>query len=307
MDPACKDAFAHHVVMLENVLRHAHEFDLIHFHIDYFHFPLSRRLDACHVTTLHGRLDMPDLAAVFREFNEIPVVSISMAQRVPLPFANWVGNVHHGLPKNLLQFHPEPGKYLAFLGRMSPEKRPDRAIEIAKRAGMPLKMAAKVDNADHEYFEAEIKPLLDCSLVEFVGEIGDREKSDFLGNAFASLFPIDWPEPFGINMIEAMACGTPTIAFPGGSVPEVIEEGITGYIVESVEGAAAAIERVPQICRKGCRAVFERRFTAPRMTSEYLKIYDGLANTQPGRILNVEGGLEEKIHQPTFTDTQLTS
>lgn len=304
-DPSCKDSFAHHIVMLEQVLRLANEFDVIHFHIDYFHFPVSRRLDACHLTTLHGRLDIPDLVPVFREFDEIPVVSISMAQRKPLPFANWAGNVYHGLPQDLLTFHPDAGGYLAFLGRISPEKRPDRAIEIAKRVGMPLKIAAKVDRADVDYYEAKIKPLLDCSLVEFIGEIGDKEKSDFLGNAFASLFPIDWPEPFGINMIEAMACGTPTIAFRCGSVPEVLEDGLTGFIVDTVDEAVATIDRIPQICRKGCRAVFEQRFTSPRMTSDYLEIYEAQIKAQSNPNLDAE--LKEEIEGHDMTDTRLAS
>ncbi|HEX5424526.1 MAG TPA: glycosyltransferase family 4 protein [Candidatus Acidoferrales bacterium] len=280
-DPACKDTLAYHVLMLEQVAKRAHEFDVVHFHVDYLHFPISRRIGTPHVTTLHGRMDVPELVPIFQEFDDVPVISISMAQRRPLPFANWVGNVYHGLPADSMQFHAAPGKYLAFLGRFSPEKRPDRAIEIAKRSGMPLKIAAKVDRADREYFESKIKPLLDCPLVEYVGEISDREKSDFLGNAFASLFPIDWPEPFGINMIEAMACGTPTIAFPGGSVPEIMRDGVTGFVVNSVEEAVESLDRVRQISRKACRREFERRFTAPRMTSEYLAIYEAFVQPEP--------------------------
>lgn len=280
-DPACRDPLAYHVLMLEHLAKRADEFDIIHFHVDYLHFPISRRIRTPHVTTLHGRMDVPELVPVFQEFDDVPVISISMAQRRPLPFANWAGNVYHGLPADLLQFHAKPGKYLAFLGRFSPEKRPDRAIEIAKRSEMPLKLAAKVDRADREYFESTVKPLLNSSLVEYVGEINDREKSDFLGNAFASLFPIDWPEPFGINMIEAMASGTPTIAFPCGSVPEIMSDGVTGFVVNSIEEAVDAIRRVPQICRKACRREFERRFTAPRMTSEYLALYKAFVQPEP--------------------------
>lgn len=280
-DSACKDPLAYHVLMLEQVAKRADDFNVIHFHVDYLHFPVSRRISTPHVTTLHGRMDVPELGPVFQEFDDVPVISISMAQRQPLPFANWVGNVYHGLPADLLQFHAKPGKYLAFLGRFSREKRPDRAIEIAKRFGMPLRMAAKVDRADQEYFESTIKPLLNCSLIEYVGEINDREKNDFLGNAFASLFPIDWPEPFGINMIEAMACGTPTIAFPCGSVPEIMTDGVTGFVADGVEEAVEALGRVGQISRKACRREFERRFTSPRMASEYLALYNAFVQPEP--------------------------
>ncbi len=301
-DPSCKDPLAYHILMLEQVAKRANEFDIIHFHVDYLHFPVSRRIGTRHVTTLHGRMDLPELVPMFKEFDDVPVISISMAQRRPLPFANWVGNVYHGLPANSIRFHPGPGKYLAFLGRISPEKRPDRAIEIAKRCGIPLKIAAKIDRADKEYYESRVKPMLDCPLVEFVGEISDREKSDFLGNAIASLFPIDWPEPFGINMIEAMACGTPTIAFPGGSVPEIITDGVSGFIVNSIEEAVDAIHRIPQICRKGCRREFERRFTAPRMTSEYLALYE--AFVQPERVLEPEFDVPQQ--DPGVADTQIS-
>jgi glycosyltransferase involved in cell wall biosynthesis len=273
-DTSCQDPLAHHMLMMEQVRRHSGEFDVIHFHTDYLHFPLSRQCKFCHVTTLHGRLDSPDLVPLFREFREVPVVSISRAQRRPLSWANWVGNVYHGLPESSLSFHREPGKYLAFIGRMSPEKRPDRAIQIAESVDMPLKIAAKVDRADREYFESRIKPLLANPLVEFIGEIGDDQKSDFLGNAFACLAPIDWPEPFGLNMIEAMACGTPLIAFRNGSVPEIVEDGVSGFIVESVEQAIRAVEQVPQLSRQSCRESFERRFSARRMATDYLRIYE---------------------------------
>jgi glycosyltransferase involved in cell wall biosynthesis len=273
-DTNCTDPLAHHILMLEQVRRHSAEFDVIHFHTDYLHFSLSRQCTVSHVTTLHGRLDSPDLVPLFREFREVPLVSISRAQRRPLSWAHWVGNVYHGLPECSLSFHPTPGKYLAFIGRISPEKRPDRAIQIAQAAGMPLKIAAKVDRVDREYFDSRIKPLLANPLVEFIGEIGDDQKSDFLGNAFACLAPIDWPEPFGLNMIEAMACGTPLIAFNHGSVPEIIEDGVSGFIVESVEQAVRAVEQVPLLSRKSCRESFERRFSAQRMATDYLRIYE---------------------------------
>ena len=273
-NPQCQDAMAHHVLMLEKVRQQHDEFDIIHFHIDYLHFPLSRQSGLRQVTTLHGRLDIPDLTPLYAQFCDMPVISISQRQRDPLPGANWVGNVYHGLPQNSLPFHPDAGKYLAFIGRISPEKRPDRAIEISTRAGLKLKIAAKVDKADAEYFKSVIRPLLSRPNVEFIGEIGDAEKADFLGNAIASLAPIDWPEPFGLNMIEAMACGTPTIAFNCGSVPEIIENGVSGYIVASVDEAVDAVRRVGSLPRRACRSAFERRFTATRMADDYLAIYD---------------------------------
>lgn len=278
----CVDPLPHHVVMLEEVVRRRHEFDIVHFHVDYLHFASSRRHDLCHVTTLHGRLDILDLVPLYEEFPEMPVISISRAQRQPLPWLRWVGNVYHGLPPDLLTFHPSAGKYLAFIGRISPEKRPDRAIEIAKRVGIPLKIAAKVDRADRDYFESRIKPMLKHPLVEFIGEIGDREKGDFLGNALACLVPIDWPEPFGITMIEAMACGTPVIAWRHGSVPEVIADGLAGYIIESMDEAAAAVERVGQVSRRACRDEFESRFTASRMAADYVRIYERQIRSKRG-------------------------
>jgi glycosyltransferase involved in cell wall biosynthesis len=225
---------------------------------------------------MHGRLDIPDLVPLYQEFKDMPLVSISESQRKPLPWANWQGTVYHGLPKNLHRFRPEPGKYLAFLGRISPEKRVDRAIEIATQAGIPIKIAAKVDTADKEYFEQTIKPLLRESLVDFIGEIGEHEKDEFLGNALALLFPIDWPEPFGLVMIEAMACGTPVIAFRHGSVPEVMEEGRTGFIVDGIKGAIKAVARIPELNREICRGVFEERFTSARMASDYVRIFERL-------------------------------
>ena len=276
--PGCQDFIAHHIVMLDKVRKHRGEFDVIHFHTDYLHFPLCREWRMNHLTTLHGRLDVPDLTPLYREFSELPVVSISEKQQEPLPYANWIGNVYHGLPPNLLRFHRGPGKYLAFIGRISPEKRPDRAIAIATAAGMKLRIAAKVDAADRLYFEGTIKPLLSQPNVEFIGEIGDEQKADFLGNAVACLAPIDWPEPFGLNMIEAMACGTPTIAFRQGSVPEIIEDGVSGLIVESVEEAVAAVERAKSMSREACHNAFEERFTARRMANDYLKLYKIVGN-----------------------------
>jgi glycosyltransferase involved in cell wall biosynthesis len=276
LDKNCVDQLAHHILMLEMVFKQAHRFDIIHFHIDYLHFPLSRRHNIPHVTTLHGRLDIPDLVPLYREFGEMPVVSISNSQREPLPWLNWRGTVYHGLPEDLYTFREEHGKYLAFLGRIAPEKRVDRAIEIAKRTGIPLKIAAKVDKVDKEYFETVVQPLLRDPLIEYLGEIGDGEKNEFLGNAYALLFPIDWPEPFGLVMIEAMACGTPVIAYRRGSVPEVLEEGVTGFIVQGLEDAVEAVYKVRNINRRRCREVFEERFSATRMTRDYLNIYKQL-------------------------------
>jgi glycosyltransferase involved in cell wall biosynthesis len=280
-DPNCRDPLAHHLALVERVARSASKFDIIHFHVDYLHFPLSRRDKLSQITTLHGRLDLSDLVPVYREFSDMPVVSISQAQRKPLPWINWVGNVHHGLPAAMLAFDPGPGKYLAFLGRISPEKRPDRAIGIATRLGLPLKIAAKVDSADAEYFEQNIRKLLDNPLVEFIGEINDSEKQDFLGNAMACLMPIDWPEPFGLNMIEAMACGTPTVAFRHGSVPEIIIDGLNGFIVDSMDEAVEAVSRIPGLSRADCRHSFEERFTSARMAADYMKIYEAQVSAGP--------------------------
>ena len=275
----CKDPVAREVLLLDHVIEHADEFDLIHFHTGYLHFPISRYLRVPHVTTLHGRLDIPDLIPVFDRFRNEPLISISNAQRQPLPWANWQATIYHGLHTEQFQFRPNPGDYLAFLGRISPEKRADRAIEIAKRAGMPLKLAAKVDRADRRYFKRVIEPLLEESHVDWVGEITDRDKNEFLGSAYALLFPIDWPEPFGLVMIEAMACGTPVIAYNSGSVPEVMEDGVTGFIVEDLDDAAKAVSRVCDVSRARCRETFERRFAANRMASDYIEIYKRLIET----------------------------
>jgi glycosyltransferase involved in cell wall biosynthesis len=270
------DPLAHHIRMIEIVAQEAAKFDIVHFHIDYLHFPVTRRQKLSAVTTLHGRLDIPELAPLYQEFWDMNLVSISNAQRLPLIWANWVDTVYHGLPEDLYQPRTAPGKYLAFLGRISPEKRVDRAIEIAMRVGMPIKIAAKVDAVDREYFEANIRRLLDHPLVEFMGEIGEREKGDFLGQARALLFPIDWPEPFGLVLIEAMACGTPVIAYGLGSVPEILDEGTTGFMVNSIDGAVKAVESVDSIDRSGCRRAFQRRFSAQRMALDYVEVYKKL-------------------------------
>ncbi len=273
LDPYPRDALAQHLVMIEEVFRRAHDFDFIHFHVDYLHYPASSRQRVPHLTTLHGRLDLPDLALLYQTFPEMPVVSISNAQREPLSWLNWQDTVHHGLPEDLYGFQEEPEDYLAFLGRVSPEKRLDLAIEIARRAGLPLRVAAKVDAADADYYEQVIRPLMREPGVEFLGEIGEHDKRTFLGRARALLFPIDWPEPFGLVLIEAFACGTPVIAFRRGSVPEVLDHGETGFLCATVEEAVEAVRRLPEIPRHGCRRVFERRFTAARMTRDYLNLY----------------------------------
>jgi glycosyltransferase involved in cell wall biosynthesis len=278
----CKDPVAREVLLIDHVIEYVNEFDLIHFHTGYLHFPICRYLPVPHVTTLHGRLDLPDLISVFDRFRNEPLISISDAQRQPLSWANWQETIYHGLPKDLFTFQPKQGDYLAFLGRISPEKRVDRAIEIAKRVSMPLKIAAKVDRADRRYFKREIEPLLTESHVEWIGEISDQQKNEFLGNAYALLFPIDWPEPFGLVMIEAMACGTPIIAYDRGSVPEVMENGVTGFIVNEIEQAVEAIGRVPDLSRAGCREVFEKRFTSRRMASDYVDAFVRLADSWMG-------------------------
>ena len=284
LDPGCIDQLAHHVVMLEQVAQQSDEFDVIHFHVDYLHFPLSRRMDYRHVTTLHGRLDIPDLVPLYRAFSDMPIVSISDAQREPLAEANWQATVYHGLPRDLYRFCGGPGDYLACLGRISPEKGIDRAIEIAKQVGIPLRIAAKVDKVDQEYFDTVIEPLLHDPLVDYIGEIGDEQKQAFLGNAQALLFPIDWPEPFGIVMIEAMACGTPVIAYRSGSVPEVMEHGRTGFVVRELDDAVEAVRRVQFLSRARCREVFEERFTAQRMARDYLDVYARLVTESQLRV-----------------------
>lgn len=267
------DPTMHHILMLEQVLKERNNFDVIHFHIDYLHFPLSRRLKLPHLTTLHGRLDLTDIHHIYREYPEMPVISISDSQREPLPWVNWQATVYNGIPAELMKFQPNAGDYLAFIGRISPEKGTHMAIEIARQVGMPLKIAAKVDKVDLDYFHTSVEPLINPPDVEYIGEINDREKSNFLGNAYALLFPIDWPEPFGLAVIEAMACGTPVIAFGRGSVPELISDGENGFIVENIEQAVAAVSRVSQLDRRQCRAYFEARFTSKRMAHDYVDAY----------------------------------
>ncbi len=283
LDKACVDPIPHHLAQIERVVRDRARFDLIHWHLDYLHFPLATRCAVPHVTTLHGRLDVPDLIPLYREYPDVPVVSISDAQRAPLPQLNWIGTVYHGLPSDLFTFHERPGTYLAFLGRISREKRVDRAIRMAQRLGMPLKIAAKVGVPDRVYFQEIVEPLLKDPLIEYVGEIGEEEKNEFLGNAYALLFPIDWPEPFGLVMIEAMACGTPVVAFRKGSVPEIMVEGQTGFACDNEDDAVAALEQLSDFPRRRCRAVFDARFTAGRMTDDYLGIYQAVLTGQAGR------------------------
>jgi glycosyltransferase involved in cell wall biosynthesis len=282
LDPECRDPLAPTIRLLERVARRAHEFDVVHFHIDYLHFPLSRRLDLRHLTTLHGRLDIRELQPVYDEFADMPVVSISLAQRRPLAQARFIGNVYHGLPLDLYRFEPEPDDYLAFLGRVSPEKRVDRAVAIAHRLGMRLRVAAKIDRNDREYYEREVAGLFADPLVEYVGEIGEADKGAFLGKARCLLFPVDWPEPFGLAMIEAMACGTPVIASRCGSIPEVLDEGVTGYCVDSLDAAAAATARAMTLDRRRCRERFERRFSAERMARDYMRLYGAIVEDRGG-------------------------
>jgi glycosyltransferase involved in cell wall biosynthesis len=272
----CEDPVAPHFAMMEEVVSRAREFDVLHFHTDYFGYSLARRQSVPYVTTMHGRLDKPELEPIFQTFADAPLISISDAQRAPHPDANWQGTVYHGLPADLYGLVPAHGGYLAFVGRISPEKRVDRAVAIARRLGMPLKIAAKIDGKDRDYFESEIKPLFADPLVEFVGEIGEHEKNAFMGGAAALLFPIDWPEPFGLVMIEAMACGTPVVAFRCGSVPEVMRDGVSGHVVQTLGEAVAATARAIEIPRARVRAYFEERFLAPRMAEDYVAIYEAM-------------------------------
>ncbi|HEX4594169.1 MAG TPA: glycosyltransferase family 4 protein [Bryobacteraceae bacterium] len=281
LDPDVQDSLAYHMIMIEEVYRRAGKFDIIHFHIDYLHFPVSRRTRMPNITTLHGRLDLPEHGALYRQFPDMPLVSISNSQRKPIPLASWRATVYHGLPDDLYSFEERPGKYLAFIGRISPEKGLDRSIQAAIQAGMPIRIAAKVDKVDRAYFETAIKPMLDHPLVDYIGEIGEREKQEFLGGAYALMFLIDWPEPFGLAMIEALACGTPVIAFRRGSVPEIIDEGRTGFIVDSVDDAVDAIGKVAQLNRGDCRKAVEQRFSSERMANDYVAEYDGLQHQEP--------------------------
>jgi glycosyltransferase involved in cell wall biosynthesis len=279
LDDQVTDPLAHHFVLLEEVFARAEDFDVIHFHIDYLHFPFSQRQNTAHLTTLHGRLDLPDLKPLHKKFREIPVVSISNAQRLPMAWANWQGTVYHGLPLDLYQARTEPGEYLVFLGRICAEKRFDRAVEIAKRAKMPLKFAAKVEDANREYFEETIKSSDGCA-VEELGEVDEAGKQDLLANAYALLFPIDWPEPFGLVLIEAMACGTPVIAYRCGSVPELVDDGVTGFVVDDLDAATEAVSKITTLDRALCRQRFEERFSATRMAEDYVAIYRRLLNTE---------------------------
>jgi glycosyltransferase involved in cell wall biosynthesis len=279
----CVDQMAGNILQLQEVMDRSNEFDLLHFHTDYLHFPVTRFCTKKTLTTLHGRLDIPELQPLYKKFNDAPVISISNAQRKPLPMANWVATVYHGLPVDLYQPGNGEGDYVVFLGRFSPEKRADRAIEIAKRAGMKIKIAAKVDKADERYFEKEIRPLLDQPHVEYLNEIGEPEKGPLLANAKALLFPIDWPEPFGMVLIEAMACGTPIIAYSHGSVPEIIEHGKTGFIVNTRDKAVEALRNIHLINREECRATFEKKFSNIVMAKNYMRLYERSLLKQPER------------------------
>jgi glycosyltransferase involved in cell wall biosynthesis len=280
LDPNKPDPLVWHTIMMDMVHKAAPSFDIIHFHTDVLQLPMVGHCRTPCVSTAHGRLDLPDLKPLFRCFPRHPMVSISNSQRKPLPWVNWRATVHHGLPLGLYSLHPQPQDYFAFVGRISPEKRADRAIEIAKACGIPLHIAAKVDAADKAYFESTIQPLLDDPLVTYVGEIGDDAKNDFIGNARALLMPIDWPEPFGLVMIEAIACGTPVIAYGHGSVPEIIDQGVTGFIVENQEQAIAAARDIERIDRRRCRQVFEQRFAARVMAKRYLEVYRELVDAR---------------------------
>jgi glycosyltransferase involved in cell wall biosynthesis len=284
LDGAVRDANALHLAMLEHVRRQATDFDFLHFHLDYYPFSLFSRQTTPFLTTLHGRLDLPELQPVFNTFASAPVISISNAQRRPLPQAGWVRTIYHGLPEKLLTPQSRRPSYLAFLGRIAPEKAVDRAIHIAQQCGIPLKIAAKVDRVDVEYFEERIRPLIKSPGVEYIGEIADHQKAEFLSGAHALMATIDWPEPFGLVMIEAMACGTPVVAFNRGSVPEVVEDGLTGFIVEDELGAIGAVQRLSELDRGKVRARFEQRFTARRMAQEYLGVYRSLRETIAPRL-----------------------
>ncbi|HTN67816.1 MAG TPA: glycosyltransferase family 4 protein [Burkholderiaceae bacterium] len=264
---------AYHAIQMDQVAELAPKFDIVHFHTDYLHFPLTRELGAAHLTTMHGRLDLPELVPLFQRFHQVPLVSISNSQRLPVPGANWLATVYHGLPPTLYSYAPQRGDYFAFIGRISPEKRIDRAIEIAQRCHIRLLIGAKIDQADEAYFNQRIKPKLRSPLIEYIGEIDEHEKRQLLEHARALLFPIDWPEPFGLVMIEALCCGTPVIAYRHGSVPEIIEDGVTGFIVANQSEAIHAAQHIDSIDRKACRTAFERRFTARHMAQGYLQVY----------------------------------
>ncbi len=276
LDADFVDPIVHHITLMEMVEKEAHNFDIIHSHIDYLYFPIMKRSENTYLTTLHGRLDMPEMVPLFREYRDIPLVSISNSQRKPFPYLNWMGTVYHGLPLDLYHFNRKGGDYLVFIGNVSPEKRIDRAIEIAIKAGIKIRIAAKIDKVHNDYFELKIRKLLEHPLVDFIGEVGEKEKEELLGNALGFVYPIDWPEPFGIGMIEAMACGTPVLAYNCGSVPEVIDEEITGFGVNSISEAVAAVSKLSGIDRKKCRDVFEKKFSIQRMADDYLSIYESM-------------------------------
>jgi glycosyltransferase involved in cell wall biosynthesis len=277
LHPAKPDPLIWHTLMVDRVRELAASFDVIHLHIDTLPLPLMSRCVVPSLTTMHGRLDLPDLKPLYRRFRNHPLVSISDSQRSPIPWANWLGTVHHGLPQDLYTYHPQPHEYFAFVGRVSPEKGLDRAIQIAIACDTPIHIAAKVDKADVEYYEKVIEPMLDHPLVTFIGEIGEGAKNDFIGNAKAFLMPVDWPEPFGLVIIEALACGTPVIAYGCGAIPELLDDGVTGFIVNDLHQAIAAARRIGEIDRSACREVFERRFTSEVMASNYLALYRELA------------------------------
>ncbi len=301
LDPNVIDPIPYYMLMLDRVRRLAAEFDILHFHIDYLHFPLFHYLAGRTVTTLHGRQDLPDIKPIFLGFDDMPLVSISHAQRSPVANANFAASIHHGLPLNLMQPNSEPrGRYLAFIGRISPEKRPDRAIAIARSLGIPLKIAAKVDRVDEAYFKEKIAPLIDGTGVQFIGEINEQNKNEFLGEARGLLFPIDWPEPFGLVMIEAMACGTPVLAFRCGSVSEIIDEGVSGMIVETIEEAIAAVPRLMTMDRRVVRKQFELRFSAARMASDYVHLYRRLL-----RRIGAEKIEKEITEPPAYNTVQI--
>ena len=292
LNPAVRDTLPYHMIMLDEVRRRIGEFDILHFHIDVLHAPLMREFPDRTLTTLHGRLDLPDLVPFYAAFGDLPLASISNDQQSYLKDVNWLGTVHHGLPRDLLAFSPKAEGYLAFLGRIAPKKGPDRAIEIATGCGMPLKIAAKIDRVDQAYWEEKIRPMVEANAdIEFIGEIGESDKADFLGAAAALLFPIDWPEPFGLVMIEAMACGTPVIAYRRGSVSEIVQVNVSGFIVDTVEEAVAAVRRVADLDRVEVRAAFERRFTAERMARNSVALYRQLlaGRTQPVGVAMLNG------------------
>src|SRR5712671_1252899 len=292
LDANIHDSIPYYMLMLDRVRDAAEDFDILHFHIDQFHFPLFKSMANRTVTTLHGRQDLPDLKPLYLGFPEMPLISISDAQREPVLKANFVATVHHGIPPDLYRPNFDPrGGYVAFLGRISPEKRPDRAIRIAQTLGIPLKIAAKVDRADEAYFRDQIEPMLQQPGVEFIGEINERAKAKFLGEARALLFPVDWPEPFGIVMIEAMACGTPVLAFRCGSVPEIVDNGVTGFLVHDTDGAVEAVNRISEIDRLDCRRHFERYFTDERMALDYVKIYRRLVGGDSSPLAIDDGAL----------------